>query len=173
LASLDQLQAQAQEHMASVSRIPLVKLLGISPHGLNATAEPELRAFYDSIHAFQKKFFSPNLDRIFRFAQINIWGKVDPDLSYEYEPLWSLDEKAAAEVRKINAETGQIHVDSGVIAPAEERARIANDPETPYPGLDPDDVPDLKEEEDEGLEPGGTHTGSNDRLGERNGGEDA
>ncbi|MBV9984954.1 phage portal protein, partial [Bradyrhizobium sp.] len=122
---------------------------------------------------FQKKFFSPNLDRIFRFAQINIWGKVDPDLSYEYEPLWSLDEKAAAEVRKINAETGQIHVDSGVIAPAEERARIANDPETPYPGLDPDDVPDLKEEEDEGLEPGGTHTGSNDRLGERNGGEDA
>jgi Protein of unknown function (DUF1073) len=67
-ASLDQLQAQAQEHMGSVSRIPLVKLLGISPHGLNATAEPELRAFYDSIHAFQEKLFSSNPDRVFRFA---------------------------------------------------------------------------------------------------------
>lgn len=36
LASLDKLQAQAQEHMSSVVRIPLVKLLGIQPAGLNA-----------------------------------------------------------------------------------------------------------------------------------------
>lgn len=155
LSGLDQLQAQAQEHMASVSRIPLVKLLGTTPHGLNATAEPELRAFYDSIGAFQLKFFSPNLDRVFHFAQLNIWGKVDPDLSYVYEPLWSLDEKAAAEVRKIDAETGQILVDGGAIWQEEERARVANDPDTLYPGLDISDVPDLKEEEEEGLEPKG------------------
>jgi phage-related protein (TIGR01555 family) len=155
LASLDQLQAQAQEHMAAVSRIPLVKLLGISPHGLNATAEPELRAFYDHIHSYQKKFFSPNLDRVFRFAQVNIWGRSDPDISYVYEPLWELDEKGQAEVRKTNAEAAQIHIDSGVISPEEERGRIAADPGTLYPGLDPTDVPDLKEEEEEGLEPKG------------------
>jgi hypothetical protein len=111
---------------------------------------------------FRRSSFSPNLDRVFRFAQINIWSKVDADLSYEYEPLWSLDEKAAAEVRKINAETGQIHIDSGVIAPEEERERIANDPETPYQGLDPDDVPDLKEEEGQGLEPNGRHNRQDD-----------
>jgi hypothetical protein len=118
------------------------------------------------IHAYQEKFFSPNLDRVFRFAQINIWGRVDPDLSHVYEPLWSLDEKGAAEVRKINAETGQIHIDSGVIAPGEERERITNDPETPYQGLDPDNVPDLREEEEEGLEPSERHGGPEDRLGE-------
>ena len=156
LGTLDALQAQAQEHMASVSRIPLVKLLGISPHGLNATAEPELRAFYDHIHAYQEKFFSPNLRRVIAFAQLNIWGEVDPDIDFAYEPLWSLDEKAEAEVRKIDAETGQIHVDTGVISPEEERSRIANDPDTLYPGLDPDDLPDLREEELEGgLEPVG------------------
>jgi len=156
LGTLDNLQAQAQEHMAAVSRIPLVKLLGISPHGLNATAEPELRAFYDSILAQQEKFFTPNLRRIIAFAQINIWGKVDPDITFAYEPLWSLDEKAAAEVRKIEAETGQIHVDTGVISPEEERKRVAADPDTLYPGLDPDDLPDLREEEEEGgIEPVG------------------
>jgi len=156
LGTLDALQAQAQEHMASVSRIPLIKLLGISPHGMNATAEPELRAFYDTIHAFQNKFFTPNLKRIFAMAQLNIWGRVDPDLSFVYVPLWSMSEKEEAEVRKLDAETGQIHVDSGVIAPEEERARIASDPATRYPGIDPDDVPDLKEEEEEGLEPKGS-----------------
>ena len=74
LGTLDALQAQAQEHMASVSRIPLVKLLGISPHGLNATAEPELRAFYDHIHAYQEKFFSPNLRRVIASAQLRSGG---------------------------------------------------------------------------------------------------
>jgi uncharacterized protein len=153
LGTLDNLQAQAQEHMASVSRIPLVKLLGISPHGLNATAEPELRAFYDHILAKQEQFFTPNLRRVIAFAQINIWGEVDPDITFSYEPLWSLDEKAAAEVRKIDAETGQILIDDGTIDPQEERTRVANDPDTLYPGLDPDDAPDLREEEEEGLEP--------------------
>jgi phage-related protein (TIGR01555 family) len=156
LGSLDALQAQAQEHMASVSRIPLVKLLGISPHGLNGTAEPELRAFYDTIKAQQEKFFSPNLRKVIAFAQMNIWGKVDPDISFEYENLWSLDEKGEAEIRKLDADTAAILVDHGIIDPVEDRARVANDPSTKYPGLVIDDVPDLKEEEENGLEPKGS-----------------
>lgn len=156
LGTLDMLQAQAQEHMASVSRIPLVKLLGISPHGLNATAEPELRSFYDTIKSKQEQFFSPNLRRVIAFAQMNIWGKVDPDIEFVYEPLWSLDEKGEAEVKKTEAETGQILIDAGAIRPEEERKRIANDPDTAYHGLNADDVPDLKEEEEEGLEPKGS-----------------
>jgi hypothetical protein len=89
-------------------------------------------------------------------AQLNIWGRVDPDLSFVYVPLWSMTEKEEAEIRKLDAETGQIHVDSGVLSPEEERARIAADPGTRYPGIDPNDVPDLKEEEEEGLEPKGS-----------------
>ena len=77
LSTLDQLQAQSQEHMASVSRIPLVKLLGISPHGLNATAEPEIRVFYDTIHAQQEAFFRPNLTKVIDFVQLSLWGEVD------------------------------------------------------------------------------------------------
>lgn len=148
LSTLDALQAQAQEHMASVSRIPLVKLLGTTPHGLNATAEPELRAFYDSIHAFQGKFFTPNLKRVIGFAMLNIWGRIDPDITFTYEPLWSLDEKGAAEVRKLDAETDQIQIDSGVISAMESRKRVANDPHTPHQGLDIEDVPESPDQED-------------------------
>ena len=42
-----------------------------------------------------------------------------------------------------------------------------------YRPFDPDDVPDLKEEEEEGLEPNGTHSKPDERLGEKIGGEDA
>lgn len=152
LGTIDALQAQAQEHMASVSRIPLVKLLGTTPHGLNATAEPELRAFYDSIHAFQEKLFTPNLKRVIGFAMLNIWGRIDPDITFKYEPLWSLDEKDEAEVRKIEAETDAIQIESGVISQMESRKRVANDPHTPHQGLDIDDVPEPPAETDDGSD---------------------
>ncbi|MGZ8907295.1 MAG: DUF1073 domain-containing protein, partial [Methylobacter sp.] len=51
LTGLDALQAQAQEHMAAVASIPLVKLLGITPSGLNASSDGEIRVFYDHITA--------------------------------------------------------------------------------------------------------------------------
>lgn len=157
LAGLDALQAQSQEHMASASRIPLVKLLGISPAGLNASSEGELRTFYDTIAAFQKKFFAPNLDRIFRFAQINLWGAVDPDLSYSFVDLWAMDEKQQAEVRKINADTGAILVETGAIDATEERERVAAEEGSPYAGLDLTKV--IIPPEDVGSELGGINQG--------------
>ena len=143
LSTLDQLQAQSQEHMAAVSRIPLVKLLGISPHGLNATAEPEIRVFYDTIHAQQEAFFRPNLTRVVDFVQLSLWGEVDPALTIKFEQLWSLDEKEEAEVRKIEAETDDILINgTGSLSPEESRKRIAADPDTPYASLDVDDMPE-------------------------------
>lgn len=153
LGTLDQLQAQAQEHMASVSRIPLVKLLGISPHGMNATAEPELRAFYDTIRAQQESKIRSPIWSLLGFIQLSEFGDIDDDLDFDFVPLWELDEKQQAEVQKIKAETAQIHIDSGAVSPEEERGRIVDDPDSGYDSLNADDVPDLLEEEQEGLQP--------------------
>ena len=74
LGGLHELQAQAQEHMASVARIPLVKFTGISPTGLNASSEGEMRAYYDTIHAYQENFFRPNLTQGLQFCTvIAVW----------------------------------------------------------------------------------------------------
>lgn len=155
LGTLDALQAQAQEHMASVSRIPLVKLLGIQPAGLNASSEGEIRTFYDTIAEYQEKIFRKNLTRIMHFVMLSLWGKIDDKITFSFLPLWSLDEAQQATVRKTDTETGQILVDGGIITQEEERKRVAKDPNTPYAGLDWTQVPDLKEEEEQGLEPEG------------------
>lgn len=157
LTGLDVLQAQAQEHMASVSRIPLVKLLGISPAGLNASSEGELESFDDTIGAYQVAFFTPNLTRVINFIQLSLFGEVDPSITFAYEALSSIDEKERAEVEKIQAETDQIFIDAGIVSPAEARQRVANDPNAGYNSLDVDVVPDLGEEEADGLEPVGGH----------------
>lgn len=136
LGTLDALQAQTQEHMAAVSRIPLVKLTGISPAGLNASSEGEIRVFYDTIHSMQHANFLAPLRTVVDLAQLSLWGEIDSRISFEFRPLWSLDEKGRAEVRKIQADTAAVYIESGVIATDEERERVAKDPESDYPGLD-------------------------------------
>ena len=155
LSGLHELQAQAQEHMASVSRIPLVKLTGISPSGLNASSEGEIRAYYDTIAAYQNRFFRPHLTRIINFMQLSLWGEIDPEITFDFEPLWELSQKEKSEKEKDDAARDQIYVDMGAVAPGEIRKIKIDDPTLPYTELDPDDVPDLREEEEAGLEPEG------------------
>lgn len=155
LSGLDELQAQAQEHMFSVGRIPAVKFAGIQPKGLNATSEGEMTAFNDTVHGMQEHLFRTHLTTVNDIAQISLWGARDPDITYEFNPLRELTEKEKGEVGKLEAETDQIRVDSGVVSPEEVRRKVVNDPDSGYHGLDPDDVPDLLEEEEQGLEPVG------------------
>ncbi|MGJ4855521.1 DUF1073 domain-containing protein [Labrys sp. La1] len=155
LGGLEGLQAQAQEHMASVSHIPVVKLFGIQPAGLNADSDGIMRAFYDWVLSFQEKFYREKLHAVMGMIMLNIWGETDDGIDFEFEPLWSLDEKAQAEVEKLKAETDQILVDTGVLSPAESRERVARDPQSDYASIDVNDLPDLLEEEEEGLAPHG------------------
>jgi phage-related protein (TIGR01555 family) len=155
LGGLDALQAQAQEHMAAVSHIPTVKLLGIQPAGLNADSEGVMRSFYDYINSYQEHLYRDKIHRLMGLVMLHLWGETDDKIGFKFEPLWALDEKSQAEVRKLEAETGQILMDDGAISQEDERRRVASDPDTPYQGLDVDELPDLLGEEEEGLEPQG------------------
>ena len=155
LSGLDELQAQAQEHMASISRIPAVKLFGIQPKGLNATSEGELRAFEDTIVGSQEHLFRPHLTTVYDIMQISLWGERDPDITYDFVPLREETPKENAEIRKMDAETDQIRIDSGVVSQEEARTKLAADEESGYDSIDPDDVPDLLEEIETVLEPEG------------------
>ena len=139
----------------SVSRIPLVKLTGISPSGLNASSEGELRVYFDTISAYQNRFFRPHLTRVINFMQLSLFGEIDPEISWKFKPLWEMSEKEKSELQKSDADRDQVYVDMGAFAPEEIRKIKIDDPELPYTGLDAEDIPDLRSEEEEGLEPVG------------------
>lgn len=154
LSGLDALQAQAQEQMASVSSIPLVKLLGITPAGLNANSDGEIRVFYDFV-ASQQELHRDPLKRAIDIVQMSEFGEIDPAIDFVFVPLYQLSEKEQAEVRKLNAEADQVSIDSGVISQEEARKRLAADPESPYHGLEERedlDDPDKPEEEGGGAQ---------------------
>ncbi|WP_164762644.1 DUF1073 domain-containing protein [Mesorhizobium sp. M7A.F.Ca.MR.245.00.0.0] len=155
LSGLDVLQAQSQEHMASVSHIPLVKLLGTQPAGLNASSEGEIQVFYDYVHSFQEKLFRKPLHFLLGLVMISLWGETDDGIGFEFEKLEETNEKEAAEVEKTKAERDQILIDTGVISPEESRQRVAADPDSDFSSIDVDDMPELLEEEEDGLVPKG------------------
>lgn len=144
LSTLEQLQAQSQEHMASVSRIPLVKLLGITPSGLNTSTDGEIRSFYDWIAAFQELLFRPNLHTIVGFIMLGLWGEVDKDIVFDFKTLWQYDEATKSTIEKTKADAHDAYIAMGAISPEEVRKAVAADPDTAYSGLDldPDELPE-------------------------------
>jgi len=136
LGTLDKLQAQSQEQMASVSRIPLIKLLSITPTGLNATTDGEIRVFYDRIKAAQEKVYGAGLTRALKVIQLSEIGSIDPEIGYEFVPLWELDAAGKAAVEKAKADTDAVYMQESVISNEEVRTRLAGDPESPYHGLE-------------------------------------
>jgi len=153
LSGLDTLQAQAQEQMASVSSIPLVKLLGITPNGLNASSDGEIRVFYDYIHSLQQSIFKTPLKRVLDVIQLSEFGDIDPDITFEFEPLYEMSAKEKAEIRKIDADTDAVYIAAGALSANEVREKIADDPDSPYHSLDLSDEIEIDLEEDEEIDP--------------------
>ena len=135
LSTLDALQAQSQEHMASVSRIPIVKLLGIQPAGLNASSEGEITAFYDWIAAYQEKFFKKHLTTIIHMIMLSLWDEIDESITWKFKPLKQLTELEEMELETKKTDIDDKNVAMGAIDPAEVRKRVVNDKASQYHGL--------------------------------------
>lgn len=142
LGTLDHLQAQSQEQMSSVAGIPLVILLGITPSGLNASTDGEIKAWGQWISANQEQLYTDNLQVALEVVQLSEFGEVDPDITFTYEPLGDVDESQKSTIRKTDADAAVAYINAGVISPRDERSRLAKEETGIYVGLDVDDLPD-------------------------------
>jgi hypothetical protein len=141
LSGLHELQAQSQEHMCSVSRTPAIILTGISPSGLNASSDGEIRIFYDWIAAQQEAFWRAPLETILKAVQLSLFGEIDPDIDFQFIPLYQMTPKEEAEIRTADGTTDVNYINAGVLDPSEVRDKLAKDPNSGYMGLDTSVMP--------------------------------
>lgn len=168
LSGLEKLQAQAQEHMAAPSHIPLVKLTGITPDGLNASSEGEIQVWYDWIRSYQIAFYAKHLKHVLDVIQLHLFGSIDDSIGFEFKPLSSPTVKELSEIRKANAETDGSYIDKGVISAEEVRERVSSDPQSGYDNLTgpaPTPPPQMDAEHGAGLEEVGKQA-DHERAGE-------
>lgn len=136
LGSLDKLQAQAQEHMATPGRMPLIKFFGITPTGLNTTSEGEFQSWYDYAHAMQELGFSPHYQRVLELVQMDLYGEVDDDITHKWLSLYEPQGKELADIRKADADRDAVYITNNVVAPDEVREKLQKDPDSGYNGLE-------------------------------------
>lgn len=153
LGGLHELQAQSQEHMCSVSRMPAIVLTGISPSGLNASSEGEIRVFYDWIAAQQEAFWRSPIETILQCVQLSLFGEIDPDIGFEFVPLYQMTPKELADIREADARTATAYVTMGAVDPSEVRDNLAKDPDSGYQGLDTSVVPQVPSDPTDETDP--------------------
>lgn len=136
LSGLDKLQAQAQEHMCAVSRMPAIILTGIEPTGLNASSEGSIRSWYDWVAALQEAYWRHPIEIIFKIIQLSMYGEIDPDISFDFVPLFQLTEKELSDIRTADATAATAYINAGAIDGEEVREKLARDPQSGFQGLD-------------------------------------
>jgi hypothetical protein len=118
--------------------IPMTRLLGQSPAGMNATGDSDIRNYYDRIAAIQTLEISPAtriLDEC--IVQSALGGNPD-ELEYKWSSLWQLDAKELALIGKTQADTVKVLSDTGLFPdqPLGEAAVQAMTDSGSMPGLD-------------------------------------
>jgi phage-related protein (TIGR01555 family) len=115
-AGLDDMLAQFGQQLSGASQIPLVRLFGQAPKGLNATGESDLRNYYDGILQKQERYLRRPVETVFNVLMRSEGIERPKNFGVEFIPLWQLTEKEKAEVAKSTTETVSTAFGSALIS---------------------------------------------------------
>lgn len=73
--------------VSGAARIPVTKLFGRSPAGMNATGESDMRNYNDFIDGIRDTTFRAILDRLLPILALSAWGQIPDDLDVDFEPM--------------------------------------------------------------------------------------
>lgn len=93
--------------LAGAAEMPVTKLFGRSPAGMNATGESDLQNYYDSIEEKQESDCRPILDRLIPVMLMSEYGAVPDDWDYSFEDCRrpTEEEKKNLAINEANAVT--------------------------------------------------------------------
>jgi uncharacterized protein len=105
-AGLPDVILQIGQQLSGALQIPLVRLFGQSPQGLNSSGESDLRTYYDNINKTQESTLRRSLTKLFNIIyRSEIGPQPPPDFNFKFNPLWQLTEVEKAEIANKDADT--------------------------------------------------------------------
>lgn len=120
------------------------KYFGDLPKGLNASSEGTNRIYYDKIQSLNEKICYDNVAKVLKILQLNRYGEIDDNISFQFAPLWEMDERERAEINKVKADTAAVYLDRGALSAEEVRGALADNPDSGFSNIDVDDVPETE-----------------------------
>lgn len=84
--------------IAGAAEIPVTKLFGRSPAGMNSTGENDLQNYYDMIAQQQETVLRPKLNKLLPIMFMSEFGYVPDDLDFKFNPVQTPTEDHEAEI---------------------------------------------------------------------------
>ena len=104
-----------QLNLSAKTHIPLTRLFGRAPAGLNATGESDLKTYYEYIDTLRESRLRDILDQVLPVLCASAWGSVPDDLDITFPPLWTPTAKELAEIAEKKAQAVRDAFQAGLI----------------------------------------------------------
>lgn len=158
LADLDDVIASQYTLVAAIAEMPVTKLMGTPPKGLNATGEGDAENYQQTLESIQANDLDPLLDRhlllLTRSELEPAFNKAPGslDVTADWNPVDAPSAKESAEIRLIDAQADAELAAAGAIDGRDIRSRLRNDRSGHYADLD-EEMPEPDEPEpDDGAD---------------------
>lgn len=102
--------------VAGAAEIPVTRLFGRSPAGMNSTGESDMQNYYDAIEQKQKTYLQPVLDKILPIMLMSEFGGIPDDFDYAFNPVRQLSDSDMVEFASKNTDSVTKAFTAGLIS---------------------------------------------------------
>ncbi len=113
LAGLTDILMAFMQIVSGAADIPVTRLLGQSPAGMNATGESDLANYHDRIQSIQELEIAPAMRRIDECIIRSALGSRPPEVHYSWAPLKQMSETEKATIFKTKSDAARTLVGTG------------------------------------------------------------
>lgn len=115
-AGLSDVLVQFGQQLSGATQIPLVRLFGQSPAGMNATGESDFRNYYDGINSQQESRLRRPIATILELAHRSKFGVPLPEgFNFTFNSLWQLTDEQKAAIGSQNTQSVSAAYQDGII----------------------------------------------------------
>lgn len=115
-AGLDAVLMQFGQQLSGAAGIPLTRLFGQSPAGMNATGESDMRMYYDNINTQQESRMRAGIERILQMVWRSKFGVPPPEgMTFLFTSLWQMSDTEKAVNAKTIADTIVAYVTNDIM----------------------------------------------------------
>lgn len=97
---LNEISESQMMDISGACDIPVSRLFGRSPAGMNATGEGDLQNYYDMIAQQQNTVLRPKIDKLLPIMFMSEFGKIPSDLGHRYNPVRTPSDEQVANLVK-------------------------------------------------------------------------
>jgi hypothetical protein len=107
---------QFAQQLSGALQIPLTRLFGQSPAGLNATGDNDMRNYYDHIKQLQENDLHDGIVKVYKATAMSEGIPIPPNFALEFKSLWQLTDVDKATISKTTTETVLSAKEAGLVS---------------------------------------------------------